>query len=201
MIGAGLGGSGQGRAALTAALTTGADAGRRGSARGTRGVAVGESLVGGGKRGRRGLVRPLRDSYEQAVDDEELARPGGHRGRSQLALAGGGGGQDVVGVRGDLAVRAAGDRDGRRAVVEGDPQRLYDVGGAPGVGDGDGDIAGPQLHGVRHGEVRVGVRMRDQADAQQLLGEVLADEVGRPDAVDVDAAGGGERGRRRLRAG
>ena len=64
----------------------------------------------------------------------------------------------------------------------------------PGVRDRDGDVTGPQLHGVRHGQVRVRVRVRDQADAQQLLDEVLADEVGGPDAVHIDAAGTGERG-------
>lgn len=38
------------------------------------------------------------------------------------------------------------------------------------------------------------MRVGDEADAQQLLGEVLADEGGGADAVDVDAAGGGEGG-------
>lgn len=79
-------------------------------------------------------------------------------------------------------------------MVEGHPQRLYDIGGPPGVGDREGDVTGPHLHRVRHGQMRVRVRMRDQADAQQLLGEVLADEVGGPDAVHIDAAGSGERG-------
>lgn len=100
----------------------------------------------------------------------------------------------MVGVLRDRAVRAAGDRDRGGAVVEGDPQRLYDVAGGAGVGDGDGDVAGAELYGVGDGEVRVAVGVRDQADAEQLLAEVLGDESGGADAVDVDAAGGGERG-------
>ena len=124
-----------------------------------------------------------------------------HGGRAQLALAGGGGGQDVVGVLRDGPVRAAGDRDRRGAVLEGDPQRLDDVAGRAGVGDRDGDVPGAQLHGVGDGEVRVAVGVRDQADAQQLLGEVLGDEAGGADAVDVDAAGGRRARRRRRRAG
>ncbi|CAO0837064.1 hypothetical protein SMICM17S_08004 [Streptomyces microflavus] len=56
--------------------------------------------------------------------------------------------------------------------------------------DRDGHIAGAQLHGVGHREVRVGVGVGYQADAEQLLRQVLADEGGGAHAVDVDAAGG-----------
>lgn len=62
------------------------------------------------------------------------------------------------------------------------------------MGDRDGHVLGAQLHRVGDGEVRVAVRVGYQPDAQELLGEVLGDETGRADPVDVDAAGGGEGG-------
>lgn len=42
--------------------------------------------------------------------------------------------------------------------------------------------------------MRIAVRMRYEPYAQQLLGEVLGDESGRPYAVHIGAAGPGERG-------
>ena len=118
-----------------------------------------------------------------------------HRRRAQLALARGGRGQDVVGVlrrsrpsgRPVIAIvvapRSKATRSGSMTSA-----------GRPGVGDRDRDVTGAQLHRVGHGQVRVAVGVGDQPDAQQLLGEVLGDQTGRPDAVHIDAAGGGERG-------
>lgn len=62
------------------------------------------------------------------------------------------------------------------------------------MGDRDRRVAGAQQDGVGDGQVRVAVRVGDQADAEQLLREVLGDQGGGADAVDVDAAGRGERG-------
>ena len=178
------------------------DSGIVGSERGGRGwasaaagrVPVGQRLVGGGQGGRRGLVGALRDADEQAVHDQQLAGATGHRGGPQFALPGSRGGQHEVGVLRDRAVRAAGDGDGGGAVVEGGPQRLDHVVRGAGVGDGQRHVAGAQLHGVGDGQVRVGVRVRDQTDPQQLLRQVLRDQARGRDPVDVGAAGGGQRG-------
>ncbi len=51
-----------------------------------------------------------------------------------------------------------------------------------------------ELHGAGHGEVRVAVRLRDQPDARQLLRQVVGDQGGGADAVQVSAPGGGDRG-------
>lgn len=93
---------------------------------------------------------------------------------------------------GDGRGGGAGDGDGRRAPLEGVAQRVDDVARASGVGDGDGHVPGAEQDGVGDGEVGVVVGVCDQADAQQFLCEVLADEGGGADAVDVDAAGGRE---------
>ncbi len=125
--------------------------------------------VAGGAQGTVGhLGRALRHADEDVVDDQELADPAGQRARPERGLPSGGD-QHMGGHLGERRPGVVGDRHGGRPRPLRAAHGLEDVGGLACAAHAHRDVAGPQQHGARQGQVRVGERVGGQPDAQELL--------------------------------
>ena len=145
------------------------------------------------ERAHRPVLRALRHAHEQAVDHRQLCDPAGHGTRAEGRLAGSGR-QHQAGVGRDSGA----SRTLVMAMVVAPPASATRSASTvsvvvPVCEMAMATSAGPEQRGGGQRGMRVGPDRRQQADAVQLLVEVLGHEAAGADAVDVDALGARDR--------